>query len=135
MNLGRRASFFLPLSLIGCSEGKTPQATAEAFIDRYYIERNHSRALELAADGAAVRVREEKKLVEGNPAGAYAGVQPQVRYQLVKETPKGEDAELLYALSIDSSGVKLHKELRLWVKKTGGVYKVVFFDERDVSAK
>lgn len=131
MDLARRASFMLPLSLLGCRKTRSPQSVSNEFIDRYYIERDHAKALEVVEDGAAQRVRSEKQLVQ-EAGGAY-GVQPRVFYKLMKDTPREDGgAELDYELTIDSSGVQLKKQVRLVVKKFGEDFKVTFFDEQDV---
>lgn len=122
------------LVLAACGKPKTPQAVAEAFIDRYYIERDHAKALELASGIAATRVAEEKKLVaEGQAEGAGASaVQPHIHYKFKKATPKGADLELTYDLTIDSGGVPLRKELRVVLSKVGPDEKVTFFNESDL---
>jgi hypothetical protein len=132
--IGRRASFLWPLALVACGKPKTPQAVAEAFIDRYYIERDHAKALELATAIAAARVQEEKRLVEeGRAAGAgVSAVQPHVYYALRKISPRGPDVELTYDLTIDSGGASLKKELHLVATRAGDSFKVSFFNETDL---
>jgi hypothetical protein len=131
MDLDRRASFLLPLSLLGCSKTRSPESVSNEFIDRYYIERNYAKALEVVEEGAAQRVRSEKQLVEEAGGGAY-GVQPRVFYKKAGESPREDGTELTYDLTIDSSGVQLKKEVRLVVKKLGADFKVTFFHESDV---
>jgi hypothetical protein len=132
--MGRRASFLWPLALAACSKPRSPQAIAEAFIDRYYIERDHVKALALATGIAATRVEEERKLVdEARSEGVEAsGVQPHVYYKFLKTTPRGPDTELTYVLTIDSGGVALKKELRVVVTPAADAYKVSFFNETDL---
>jgi hypothetical protein len=134
MNLARRASFLLPLSLMGCSKTGSAESVAGAFIDRYYIERDHDRALALAIEGAADRVRNEAKLAR-EAGSAYGGVSPRIFYNLKGQAPQGEMTELTYSMTIDSSGFKLKKEVRLLVKKVGDEYRVAFFNERDLLAE
>ncbi len=134
MQLSRRASLLLPLSLVACDKTRSPRAVSQEFIDRYYIERDHTRALQVAEGGAAERVRAEKKLLEdAQVTGSYAGVSPRVFYNLLKQEPKGEQTELTYALTIDSSGVEMKKQVLIKVAKFGPSYKVTFFNERDVT--
>jgi hypothetical protein len=118
----------------GCAKPHTPRGVAETFIDRYYIERDHARALAMATGIAASRVAQEKNLVEeGQAAGAGASaVQPHIYYSYRKTTPKGADQELSYALTIDSGGVPLHKDLRIVVTPNGADWKVSFFNETDM---
>ncbi|MGQ0507621.1 MAG: hypothetical protein ACT4TC_20150 [Myxococcaceae bacterium] len=133
MDLGRRASFLLPLSLVGCSgKPSSPEAAAEAFVDRYYVEKNHAKALELSEDVAAKRVVEEQKLRQeaGGPDGAP---QPRVFYKQLRKTDRAEDTELVYSMTIDASGMKLRKDVRLVVKPVDKTFKVVSFTESDVA--
>jgi hypothetical protein len=130
MDLGRRASFLLPLSLVGCRKTRSPEAVSDAFVDRYYIEKDHAKALEITVDSASARVSSEQRLLA--QSGVYPGPQPRVFYNRLNAKPQGGDTELLYALTIDASGVKIHKEVRVNVVQRGDEFKVARFDERDV---
>lgn len=125
----------LAVCLIGCNKTRSPVSVSQEFIDRYYIERDHAKALEVAEGGAAERIRSEKKLLEEGGTGGYSGVQPRVFYNLEKEQPIGDKTELTYRLTVDSSGVGLKKQVRIIVKKVGTGYKVILFDERDLPRK
>jgi len=129
MNLGRRASFLLPLSLVGCRKTASPTAAAEAFLDAYYVERDHERALAVSADAAEARVKQEQAL-RAEAGGAY-GIQPRVFYARKKEQIGPEAGELTYEVSIDSSGVKFKKTVALRVRKYGEDWKVSAFAEHD----
>src|SRR5262245_32218597 len=94
MNLGRRASFLLPFSLVGCRKTASPTSAAEAFLDAYYVERDHARALAVSADAAALRVRKEQEL-RAEAGGAY-GVQPLVGYARTRQREVGGVDELTY---------------------------------------
>lgn len=133
MPLTRRASLLLPLSLVGCVRPKTAEGVAEAFLDGYYVEQDHAKALELCEGGAALRLRGEQKLV-AEAGGAY-GVQPRVFYKLSGKKPRGAGQELIYTLGIESGGVKMNKEVHVVAEPRGDAYKVTFFDERDVLAQ
>jgi len=135
MRLNSSAPWILAICLIGCSKTRSPVAVSQEFIDRYYIERDHAKALEVAEGGAAERIRSEKKLLEEVGTGGYSGVQPRVFYNLEKEQPIGDQTELTYRLTVDSSGVELKKQVRIIVKKAGAGYKVTFFVERDLPSK
>jgi len=132
MNLGRRASFLLPFSLVGCRKTASPTAAAEAFLDAYYVERDHERALAVSADAAAVRVRSEQTLRA--EAGGDYGVQPRVFYAKRKEQLGPDSGELTYEVSIDSSGVKFKKTVALRLRKYGEDWKVSAFAEHDQAA-
>jgi hypothetical protein len=133
MNLGRRASFLLPLSLVGCKRTRSAQSVSEAFIDEYYIERNPKEALALTTALAAKRVEGEKQLLDQAGAQDYGGVQPRVFYNQLKSEPVDDRVQMTYALTIDSAGVKLQKEVRMDIVKVGEEYRVAFFNERDVA--
>jgi hypothetical protein len=124
------------LLAIGCSKTRSPEAVSKEFIDRYYIERDHAKALEVAEEGAAARIRSEQSLLaDSAAAGAYGGVLPRVFYNLQKQETKGNQTDLTYGLTVDSSGVQLKKEVRIVVRKFGPQYKVAFFHERDVNPR
>ena len=129
MNLGRRASFLLPFSLVGCRKTASAVAAAEAFLDAYYVERDHGRALAVSADAAAMRVKQEQALRA--EAGGDYGVQPRVFYKLEREQKRDDQDELTYEVSIDSSGERFKKTVVLRVKKYGEDWKVSAFAERE----
>ena len=93
MNPGRRASFLLPFSLVGCRKTASPVAAAEAFLDAYYVEQDHERALAVAADSAEARVRREQKLRA--EAGGDYGVRPRVFYARKRQQAQEGGAEEL----------------------------------------
>jgi hypothetical protein len=129
----RRFSILLVVLLAACDKTRSPRAVSQEFIDRYFIERDHGRTLELVEAGAAERVKSEKRLVEeAQRSGPYTGVSPRVFYNLQREEPRGDKTDLTYALTIDSSGVELKKQVLVTVAKFGERYKVTFFNERDV---
>lgn len=130
VQLGRRASFLLPLSFTGCRGARSPEGAGEAFLDAYYIERDHQRAMALAADGALARVQREKELLAGS-AGSSGG-EPRVYYSRKTVSPDPDATALTYELTIRSSGVRFQKEVQLTVKKYGEDYKVSAFSERDL---
>jgi hypothetical protein len=133
MAFDRRAALLFLLFALGCSKTRSPEAVSKEFIDRYYIERDHAKALEVAEDGAAARIRSEQSLLAGAPAAS--GVLPRVFYNLMKQEASGDHTDLTYALTVDSGGVQLKKEVRLVVRKFGPQYKVSFFHERDISPR
>jgi hypothetical protein len=132
VDLGRRASFLLPLSLVGCKKGGTPESAAESFIDAYYLERDPTQALAFVGEGAAERVRAEQKLLSDSGV-VGGGPQPRVFYKRMSATTRGSDDELRYELSIDSGGVKLKKQVVLVLRQQPAdkLFKVVLFSEVD----
>jgi hypothetical protein len=135
MSANRGLGLILVLLFAGCSKSGSPIAVSREFIDRYYIERDHAKALEVAEGGAAERIRSERRLLEEAGTGGYTGVQPRVFYNLHSERPSGDQTELTYYLTVDSSGVQLKKEVRIVVRKLGSGYKVSFFHDRDLPRK
>jgi hypothetical protein len=131
MQLGRRESFLLPLSLVGCRKTASAEGAAGAFLDAYYVERNPERALAFTTDSAQARVQHEKKL-QSEAGGAY-GVVPRVFYSRKDAKAAQEGQELTYELTIETSGAQFKKEVRLLVKKVGEDWKVAVFSERDLS--
>lgn len=128
----RRGAVLL-LLLVACDKTRSPRSVSQEFIDRYYIERDHRRALELAEGGAAERVRSEQRLLDGTTG--YTGVLPRVFYNFQKQEPRGEQTDLTYNLTVDSSGVELKKQVLITVARFGEKYKVTFFHERDLPAR
>ncbi len=129
-------TFVIPLLIFACDKTRSPRSVSQEFIDRYYIERDHGRTLEVVEGGAAERVRSEQRLLEGaNASGPYAGVLPRVFYNFQKQEPRGNQTDLTYNLTIDSSGVELKKQVRITVARFGQQYKVTFFNERDLPSQ
>jgi len=123
------------LLLVACDKTRSPRSVSQEFIDRYYIERDHRRALELAEGGAAERVKSEQRLLDGMSLAGYTGVLPRVFYNFQKQEPRGDRTELTYNLTIDSSGVELKKQVLITVARFGQKYKVTFFSERDLPSR
>ena len=123
------------LALTACSRTHSPETVSQEFLDSYYIERDHQKALAVVMGAAEDRVRNEAKLVEeGRSAGvSTSAVQPRVYYKLKQKGTTGGDNTLLYALTIDSAGVQLKKEVRLQVRKLRDRdYRVSYFTETDL---
>jgi hypothetical protein len=129
-----RAGFLL-LLLGGCDKARSPRAVSQEFIDRYYIERDHRRTLEVVEGGAAERVKSEQRLLDGTSLSGYTGVLPRVFYNFQKQEPRGDQTDLTYNLTIDSSGVELKKQVLITVARFGERYKVTFFNERDLPSR
>jgi hypothetical protein len=130
-----RAGVLLPLLLAACDKTRSPRSVSQEFIDRYYIERDHRRALEVVEGGAAERVKSEQKLLSESALAGYIGVLPRVFYNFDKQEPRGNLTDLTYNLTIDSSGVELKKQVRITVARFGERYKVTFFNERDLPSR
>ena len=85
--------------------------------------------------GAAERVKSEQKLLDGTSLAGYTGVLPRVFYNFQKQEPRGNQTDLIYNLTIDSSGVELKKQVLITVARFGQKYKVTFFNERDLPSR
>ena len=111
---------------------------AEAFHDLYYLERDHAKALAISGGAAAQRVASEQRLVqEARAQGATGGPgesPPHIFYQLISQASDPDSSRFTYALTVENLGVKLGKEVRLVVRKTGEGYRVVYFEEREAAA-
>ena len=127
--------FALLLLVVACDKTRSPRSVSEEFLDRYYIERKLPRALELAEGGAAERVKSEQRLLDGMSLAGYTGVLPRVYYNFQKQEPRGDQTDLTYTLTIDSSGVELKKQVLISVARFGQKYKVTFFNERDLPSR
>jgi hypothetical protein len=126
----------LPLLLLAaCDKTRSPRSVSQEFIDRYYIERDHRRALEIVEGGAAERVKSEQRLLNESALAVDTGVLPRVFYNFQKQEPRGNLTDLTYNLTIDSSGVELKKQVRITVARFGERYKVTFFNERDLPSR
>jgi hypothetical protein len=135
MSFVLRAGVFLLLLLTACDKTRSPRSVSQEFIDRYYIERDHRRALEIVEGGAAERVKSEQRLLSESALAADTGVLPRVFYNFQKQEPRGNLTDLTYNLTIDSSGVELKKQVRITVARFGERYKVTFFNERDLPSR
>jgi hypothetical protein len=130
-----RAVVLVPLLFAACDKTRSPRSVSQEFIDRYYIERDHRRALEIVEGGAAERVKAEQRLLSESTLAGYIGVLPRVFYNFEKQEPRGNLTDLTYNLTIDSSGVELKKQVRITVARFGERYKVTFFNERDLPSR
>ncbi len=135
MSFVLRAGVLLALLLAACDKTRSPRSVSQEFIDRYYIERDHRRALEIVEGGAAERVKSEQRLLSESAPAADIGVLPRVFYNFQKQEPRGNLTDLTYNLTIDSSGVELKKQVRITVARFGERYKVTFFNERDLPSR
>ncbi|MBI3180599.1 MAG: hypothetical protein HYZ28_00395 [Myxococcales bacterium] len=124
----RRFLLLSPWLSLACAKDGA-RTSADGFIDAYYVERDHQRALRFAAEGAKERLLAEKALVQGMPR---TGAEPRVFYELVREERLPDGAQLTYSVRVDSAGTDLHKRVLVVVRKLEAEYKVVQFAEIDL---
>lgn len=130
------ALFLAPL---GCGKDDTADKVGDAFVDRYFVESDQKRALELATGPARARLEEELKLVQQirNEVGyGPAAARPSgVHYRRTRADVQADTARLQYEIGIkDSSDPPRHANVGL--KKEAGRWKVSFFAivEREAKA-
>lgn len=126
------ALFLAPL---GCKDD-TADKVGDAFVDRYFVESDQKRALELATGPAQLRLQEELKLVQQirNEVGyGPAAARPSsVHYTRTRTEVQADTARMQYEIRIkDSTDPPRHANIGL--KKDGGRWRVSFYAivERD----
>lgn len=130
----RTAAFILAaftVASFACFGNKgSPEGVSNAFVDRYYIERDHEGAQALAEGKAKERLSAELKLLGPKQPGgeSYA---PKVYYKRTSQQPVDGGTEFRYALTVDARPTQLHKDVRVRVSKVGEQNRVVSFSEQD----
>ena len=115
----------------GCQSAQTPEAVAAHFVDAYYLEKDHTKALSYCDGLAAFRVKEEVKLLQ-EAQGSLPASQPRAHSEKQKATMRPDDTEVIYLLTVETQGVRLRKNVRLVVKAVNGQNKVVQFSEHEL---
>ena len=82
----------LLLALAACGGMKDPASVADRFVDRYYVESDQDGALPLTTGVAALRLREEMKLVAEARRGQSGMPLRQVRVYYTRRALSGEGA-------------------------------------------
>ena len=122
------------LLVAGCSPTRSPQAAANYFVDKYYIEIDHGAAMGVSEGTVAERLKAEQGLVATAQSQGVGPTQvlPRVFYTVKSSAPTGsEETRVVYELSIDSGGQKMKKEVTLLVVHHAGGYYVHGWAERD----
>jgi hypothetical protein len=127
-----------------CAKDRSARSAAEHFLDKYYVERDLKKALEITIGPAADRVKGELEMLETTRRQSghiQSQVQPKVFYERKHETWSEDGAETVeFELKVDSGGVRLLKRVSVVLSlehtdagaKIG--YRVVAFSEADTPA-
>jgi hypothetical protein len=123
------------LGIVGCS-GNTPESVAGRFVGRYYVEIDHSAALELATGSAAERIRREVDLLaEARRAGMGPPPdRPRVYFEQIGEPElRGGGTRLTFKLTIHVPAERpLERVVALDLRKVGDAWRVADFSESSV---
>lgn len=120
-----------------CTDLESAEGVAAAFMDRYYVEADHARALLLAAGDAARRIEEEKSLAaQGRAQGAIPqGLQSNVYYQRLRVEPREAgrtDVTFRLRIQPQAGGEPFFKDAKLVMRKDGA-WKVHAFAEHEAA--
>lgn len=130
-----RRAVVIAVLAAACSRDRSARATADYFVDKYYIEIDHAAALEVADGPVADRIKSERVLVVAAQRQGVGSTQvlPRVYYSVKSDQPIGETRRLVYALSVDSGGHRFRKEVTLLVAHRDGGYRVTGWSEAEVA--
>jgi hypothetical protein len=134
--VSRHASTLVVLLLVvgsACSRRRSARATADYFVDKYYIEIDHAAALEVAEGMVADRLKSEQALVAAAQSQGVGPTQvlPRVFYTVKSEAQQDGNTRVVYSLSIDSAGDKMRKEVTILVARRADDFHVIGWTERD----
>ncbi len=137
LNRCGRLSVLVCVWLCACGVSNDPDEVAEAFCQRYFVEMNQARALELAEGLAAEKLRQEIDLLKGaarafeGGEGEFHRLKPYTDYTLRKRSEKDEAHVLfIYTIKIEArqDTTTLHRELVLNTVRENGRWRVNNFD-------
>lgn len=117
----------------GCGGAKSvPERAAVDFMDHYYVQTNLKLALEDTDGFARQKVSGSLQLTEGQAVDESTR-RPAISYRLVESRVDGPEADYLYELQIQPSGLEaIRKKTRLKVReREGGEWKVTQFSDYD----
>lgn len=118
-------------ALSGCKPSDDPDAVADGFVDAYYIEFDHARALTFAHGGALRRIEDEAKLVDhARSKTAIQEAKIRVYYSAPEKRVVGDDmVNYRYVLDIRRGAEKLEKPTVIMVARRDGRWRVIQFRE------
>ena len=128
---------FLPvlmaLLLGACSNPDAARASADRFVDRYYVEIDLPKAREETTGFARAKIEREMHLLEGIE-GPESDAKPSVYYRFLSDQAGASDDNrgFLYELTINlSGGTKITRRAMVTVREEGGVWRAANFVELD----
>jgi len=123
----------LAITTAGCSQGNTPEAVAERFMQAYYVQIDQGQALEFTGALARERLQQELRAVAPlRRSGSVAEARPEVRYTLSRTQPEGRQVLLYYDLTITPRHVPpMLKKVLIITEQLGQQWKVINFTEAD----
>ena len=123
----------LLLALAACGGMKDPASVADRFVDRYYVESDQDGALPLTTGVAALRLREEMKLVAEARRGQSGMPLRQVRVYYTRRALSGEGAARAADYELDirpQGGGELQRGAHLDLERLqDGTWRVSRFSE------
>ena len=123
----------LALAILGCSASDSPQGVADRFVQAYYVQIDQAQALEFTTGLARERLHQELQRVASLRQGSsLEQARPQVSYILARTQPEGQQALLVYDLTIAPPQVKpFLKKILIIMEQRGEQWKVINFTETD----
>jgi hypothetical protein len=116
-------------SVAACSQPTTsPQATARAFVDRFFVEANQGAALPLTEGVARAKLEEELRLRGDQPASA-PDERPRVYYQQVSERTQADGMAFYFRLTVVAIGDQpIEPEVIVRLRPSGNQWRVSNFE-------
>ena len=124
----------VPLGVLGCSSGNSPEGVADQFMQAYYIRIDQAQALAYSAALAREKLQQELQLVgRARRGGGVAQARPHMQYTHVRTQPEGRHVFLIYDLTIQPAHVPpMLKQVLITTTRIEEQWKVINFTEVDV---
>ena len=109
---------------VACAQPtSSPQATAQAFVDRFFVESNQRAALPLTEGVARAKLEEELRLLDGQAANSDE--RPRVYYRQVSEQRQDDGMAFYFRLTVVVIGDQpIEPELIVRVRQRGDQWRV-----------
>ena len=124
------ASLCVGLGLLAACSRSTdsPRATAQAFVDRFFVEANHQAALPLTDGLARAKVQDELRLLDGT-AASTGDERPRVYYRELSEHSQDDGMTLYFRLTVVIAGEQpMEPEVMIRVHSSDGQWRVSNFE-------
>jgi len=122
----RRAyALLLYVGFVGCAQPtSSPQSTAQAFVDRFFVESNQRAALPLTEGVARAKLEEELRLLGDQPSST-TDERPRVYYRQVSEQAQDDGMAFYFRLTVVVIGDQpIEPELIVRVRPSGDQWRV-----------